>query len=130
MVQLSTFIIEVCLSLTVSILTLLLLKSALQAVLLDLCQGEQRAEFWGRFTQLMLIIGPLLGVLLFIQDASYAEAINTAVFRETLKHALMGGFFTLCGVAFIIWRTIPATDITSQSTSAKHLSPANNKARS
>ena len=113
MIEPSTFIIELSLSLTVSILTLFLLKGALQAVLTDLCQGEQRAEFWIRFTQLMLIIGPLLGVLLFTPDGSHNKAIDTALFRETLRHALMGGLITLCGIGIIIWRTIQANLPTS-----------------
>ncbi len=109
MINTSTFLIEISLSVSLSILTLLLLKDALFGVLTDLCQGEQRARFWARFTQLMLIIGPLLGVLIFTPAGNNLETINTAIFRETLKHAVMGAFVALCTVGFVIWRTIPAS---------------------
>ncbi len=110
MIDPSTFIIEISLSASVSVLALLLLKDALFGLLTDLCRGEQRARFWSRFTQLMLIIGPLLGVLILTPDRNASEAVNTAVFRETLKHAVMGAFAALCAVGFVIWRTIPASD--------------------
>jgi len=110
MIELNIFLSEISLSLTVSILALFLLKGALQEVLADLCRGVQRALFWTRFTQLMLIIGPLLGTLLFTPIDSCTDAFNIATFRETLRHALVGGFITLSGVGMVIWKTIPKND--------------------
>ncbi len=104
---LTIFLTEIFLSLTASIFALFLLKSALQTVLTDLCQGTHRGEFWTRFTQLMLIVGPLLGTLLFTPSGGFTDSFNVATFREVLRHALMGVFVTLCGVGMVIWNTIP-----------------------
>ena len=107
MIELNIFLSEISLSLAVSILALFLLKGALREVLADLCRGTQRALFWTRFTQLMLIIGPLLGTLLFTPIDGCTDTFNVTTFRETLRHALIGGFITLCGVAMVIWKSIP-----------------------
>ena len=109
MMEINIFLIEISLSLTVSVLALLLLKGTLHTVLIDLCRGIQRAEFWTRFTQLMLIIGPLLGTLFFTTGDGYTEAFNVGIFREILRYALMGGFITLCGIGIVIWKSIPGT---------------------
>ncbi len=110
MIELNIFLSEISLSLAVSILALFLLRGALRDVLTDLCRGIQRAEFWTRFTQLMLIIGPLLGTLLFTPISGCTESFDITTFRETLRHALVGGFITLCGVGMVIWKTIPKND--------------------
>lgn len=107
MLELYIFLTEISLSLTASILALLLLKGALHTVLTDLCRGIRRAEFWTRFTQLMLIIGPLLYTLLFTPDMGYEGSFTVAAFRETLSHVLTGLVITLSSLGIVIWRTIP-----------------------
>jgi hypothetical protein len=100
------FLTEILLSLLVSMLALVVLRQALQAILTDLCQGAQRAEFWTRFTLLMLIIGPLLGTFLFSPAPGYQEGFGIADFRQILRHVLLGVFFTLSGIGFVIWKTV------------------------
>ncbi len=101
-----SFLIEVCLSLTVSIFALWILKGALQNILTDLCREAHRAEFWTRFTLLMLIIGPLLGTFLLSPDSSYSGNPGADHLREILRHVLMGVFATLSGIGFVIWSSI------------------------
>jgi MFS family permease len=106
MATMAHFLVEILLSLTVSILALAVLRPALQTILTDLCQGTHRAEFWTRFTLLMLIIGPLLGTFLFSPAPGFQEGFWIAGFREVLSHVLMGVFATLGGIGLVIWKTI------------------------
>ncbi|MCP4993535.1 MAG: hypothetical protein GY934_07095, partial [Gammaproteobacteria bacterium] len=76
-------------------------------------QSTQRAEFWTSFTKFMLIIGPLLSTLLFRPSSGYPDFYSVIIFRETLRHALMGGFITLSGMGFVIWKTIPRRNTTT-----------------
>lgn len=113
------FLVEVCLSLTVSIFALIVLKGALQNILTDLCQGKHRAEFWTRFTLVMLVIGPLLGTVLF--DNSLAGDISVTDFREVLRNVLLGAFATLSGIGFVIWSYIPRRDSNRRPTFADRM---------
>ncbi len=125
MISLYIFLSEICLSLTTSLFTLLLLRGSLHGVLTDLCQSTQRAEFWTSFTKLMLIIGPLLSTLLFRPSSGYPDYYSVIIFRETLRHALMGGFITLSGMGFVIWKTIPRRNTTTHQ-ETNNLQPASN----
>jgi MFS family permease len=102
----NNFLAEILLSLTISILALAVLRPALQTILADLRQGAHRAEFWVRFTLLMLIIGPLLGTFLLSPTQGYQEGFGIADFREILRHVLLGVFATLCSVGYVVWKSI------------------------
>ncbi len=110
------FLIEVSLSLTVSIFALVVLKEALQNILTDLCEESHRAEFWTRFTLLMLIIGPLLGTFLLSPYNSNFGNLEANHLREILRHVLTGVFATLSGIGFIIWSSIRNRVISSRPT--------------
>ena len=81
------FLIQVTLSLGTSLIVIALLKAQLRDVLTEICGTATRAAFWISFTQLMLVIGPLLLVILFTDlkpgvSAYPAEEIKDAVFRS------------------------------------------------
>lgn len=81
------FLIQVTLSLSTSLIVIALLKAQLRNVLTEICGTATRAAFWISFTQLMLVIGPLLLVILFTDlrpgvSAYPAEEIKDAVFRS------------------------------------------------
>jgi hypothetical protein len=81
------FLIQVTLSLGSSLLVIALLKTQLRDVLTEVCGTATRAAFWMSFTQLMLVIGPLLLVILFGDlkpgvSAYPAEEIKDGVFRS------------------------------------------------
>ena len=103
---LTIFIIEVSLCLGISLLLIYLLKPVLRQVLIETCGTNTRAEFWVMFTQLMLIISPLLIVIYFAPTTdsvpiNAAEAIQDALFRS-----LLGDFIALSMIGQIIWRSI------------------------
>jgi len=57
--SLTAYLLSLTVTLLVAVLLTLLLKTALQKVLLDLCGTTERAAFWTRFSMIMLIATPM-----------------------------------------------------------------------
>jgi len=126
---LALFMIEVLLCLGISISLIYLLKPVLSEVLVDICGTKSRAEFWVMFTQLMLIISPLLIVIYFAPTQDVLH-INTAeAMKDTLFRSLLGDFIALVIIGQIIWKSIkilPAqqeNEAVSQTDSAEQAAP-------
>ncbi len=103
---LSIFIIEVSLCLGISLLLIYLLKPVLRQVLIETCGTNTRAEFWVMFTQLMLIISPLL-IVIYFAPTTDSVPINVAeAIQDTLFRSLLGDFIALSMIGQIIWRSI------------------------
>ena len=125
------FITELSLASAISLFAIALLRTVLPAILVDLCGNKNRALFWNRFTQLMLLIGPLLSALLLSYQDQNSSTLDARFLRDTLRHALTGLFFSLFAVGAIIWKTIPTAnaltidlDATTNSSREKHQLPA------
>ncbi len=104
--SLTLFMTEVLLCFAISISLIYLLKPMLRDVLVDICGTRTRADFWVMFTQIMLIISPLLIVIYFAptQDAVH---INTAeAMKDTLFRSLLGDFIALAMIGQVIWKAI------------------------
>jgi hypothetical protein len=59
------FFIEIFIAVLLSVSAVVSLKRPLAHLLSELCGTTQRAEFWARYTNIMLFITPLLGVITF-----------------------------------------------------------------
>lgn len=119
------FLIQVTLSLSTSLVVIALLKTQLRDVLVEICGTATRAAFWISFTQLMLVIGPLLLVILFTDlrpgvSAYPAEEIKDAVFRS-----LFAIFIAIALIGRVIRKSVV---IPSASTSILPAEPASLKA--
>jgi len=100
------FLIEVLLCFAISVSLIVLLKPVLRAMLVEICGTETRAAFWVMFTQLMLIISPLLLVIYFAPTQD-ALAVNVAeALKDTLFRSLLGGFIALAMIGTVIWKSI------------------------
>ena len=100
------FLIEVLLCFAISVSLIYLLKPVLCDMLIDICGTETRAAFWVMFTQLMLIISPLLLVIYFAPTQDVL-AINTAeALKDTLFRTLLGDFVALATIGVVIWKSI------------------------
>jgi len=100
------FMIEVVLCFGISISLIYLLKPVLFEILVDICGTKARAEFWVMFTQLMLIISPLL-IVIYFAPAQDALHINTAdAMKDTLFRCLLGDFIALVIIGQVIWKSI------------------------
>ena len=87
-------------------LLIYLLKPLLRQVLIETCGTNTRAEFWVMFTQLMLIISPLL-IVIYFAPTTDSVPINVAeAIQDTLFRSLLGDFIALAMIGQVIWRSI------------------------
>ena len=99
-------VVEIMLCLGISLALIWLIKPLLRDVLIETCGTQKRAEFWVMFTQLMLVISPLLLVIFFIPTDA-ATTINLAeALKDTLFRTLLGDFIALASIGQVIWKSI------------------------
>lgn len=103
---LSLFTIEISLCFGISAAVILLIKPLLRDVLIETCGTEKRAEFWVMFTQLMLIISPLLIVIYFAPTETSATTNIAEAMKDTLFRSLLGDFMALAMIGHVIWKSI------------------------
>lgn len=115
---LTLVVVEIVLCLGISMALIMLIKPLLRDVLIETCGTQKRAEFWVMFTQLMLVISPLLLVIYFIPTGASA-AVNVAeALKDTLFRTLLGDFIALASIGQVIWKTI-------QNPSVENSTPSN-----
>lgn len=100
------FLIEVFVSLLPSFLIVIFWSKSLRLILLDLCGTEQRAEFWLVYSNLMLLITPLLFVFMF-GLSSKSEEVDFMFLKYAFGCALFGDFFSMLAVGWQISKFIP-----------------------
>jgi hypothetical protein len=96
-----SFSIEFGLTILACVLLTSYLRPHLKRVLVDLCKTEERAQFWGAFSNILLIGLPLVITLGFRPEARTFEA---AVFEIAgrLSGNLAGYLFGLVGIGIIV----------------------------
>ena len=115
---LTLVVVEIMLCLGISLALIILIKQLLRDVLIETCGTQKRAEFWVMFTQLMLVISPLLLVIYFIPTGG-STAVNVAeALKDTLFRTLLGDFIALASIGQVIWKTI-------QNPSVENSTPSN-----
>lgn len=109
--ELSIFAVQLVIALSMSVFVLSLIKPNLKDVLKDTCGTEHSAEFWVRFTQLMMIIAPLVIVIFFsgLQSSELMLTQPAYVLKQTLLQVLVGELIGLALVGRIIYRAINTT---------------------
>jgi hypothetical protein len=101
--EILTFFIEIFIALLLSVSAVVSLKRPLAHLLSELCGTTQRAEFWARYTNIMLFITPLLGVIMFGRNMPSPE-INFIFLKESFRSALFGLFIALVIIGFQLVR--------------------------
>lgn len=105
--SLTLFMLEIALCLGISLVLILLLSRLLRDVLTDMCGTTNRARFWVVFTQLMLVISPLLLVIFFASGhRSVLIELQSALFR-----ILLGDFIALCAIGRVIWKSVSFSSV-------------------
>jgi hypothetical protein len=99
-------LIEILLCLGMSLLLISLLKPLLRDILIETCGTPKRAEFWLMFTQLMLLISPLLLVVFFIPTDPLTNINIAKAIKETLFRILLGDFIALAAIGRVIAKSI------------------------
>lgn len=100
------FLSEIGLSLVISAYLIFWFTPLLRDVLIETCGRQNRADFWVRYTQFMLVISPLL-IVVFLSKAPGSPEPNIVMqIQDTLFHILMGIFIALAAIGKVIWKAI------------------------
>jgi hypothetical protein len=97
--DLFAFLVQIAIGAVVSAAAIVSLNSRLSAVLTEICGTRERANFWARYTNVMLFLSPLLGVVLFT-NSMYSQQIDFLLFKSAFKSALFGLFVALVVIGF------------------------------
>ena len=106
MSQITLFMIEITLSLTISGFVIYALSSALYQLILELCGTEARAKFWIAYLNVMLVITPLLTVF-FFGKSGMVTAVSYLFLKNALSCILFGMFASLAAIGYQIMQAIP-----------------------
>ena len=99
------FFAEIVVSLAVSALILLRLQRLLRRIGAEACeQGGGATEFWLAYTQLMMIIAPVLMVAWFSHAGQNAAPVEQV--KHSLGVVLSGQFLGLALVGRAVWKSI------------------------
>lgn len=96
-----SFVIEVVLTLSTSILLVRYLRPFLRKILLELCGTEDRAQFWTAFSTILLIGMPILLALKYSPEAGNSEELFFEIAGK-LSGNLAGLLVSLIGIGFLV----------------------------
>lgn len=96
-----SFVIQVALTLTISVLLVRYLRPFLRKILTDLCGTEDRAQFWAAFSNILLVGVPVIFALNYRPEARDAEDLFFEVATK-LSGNLGGLLAALIGIGFIV----------------------------
>lgn len=106
MTEIYLFVIEILIGVGISTSVILALKQPLKDVLTDICGTEVRAKFWVMYTNLMLMITPLLSSIIFGKSHRVAEA-TFSFYKTAFGSVLFGMFLSLVIIGWQITKTLP-----------------------
>ena len=99
------FFAEVLVCLAFSVFILLRLQRLLRRIGLEACeQGGGATEFWIAYTQLMMIVAPMLLVAWFSRAGAHFLVVEQL--KSSLFIVLLGQFIGLALVGRAVWKTI------------------------
>lgn len=90
--EIHLFVIEMLIGLGISTFVIFSLKQPLKDVLTDICGTEVRAKFWVMYTNIMLMITPLLSSIIFGKSNRVAEA-SFSFYKTAFGSVLFGVFY-------------------------------------
>jgi hypothetical protein len=101
----ATFGAEVALCVCVSLLILQRLQRLLRRIGSEVCErGGASTEFWIAYTQLMMIVAPVLLVAYFSRAGQHYSVVEQL--KSSLSLILWGQFLGLVLVGRAVWKTI------------------------
>ena len=106
MSTLSVVILQILICLSISLTLVWLIKPLLRDVLIETCGTQKRADFWLMFSQIMLVIAPLLIVVYFIPTSATSTINLASELKGTLFQSLLGNFIALASIGHVMWKSI------------------------
>ncbi len=108
------FALEVGACLAMSAIILVRLQRLLRRIGAEVCErGGATTEFWIAYTQLMMVVAPLLLVAFFSRAGAYYLPVQQL--QSSLFWILLGQFAGLVLVGRAVWKTINPTPATAPS---------------
>ena len=104
--ELYLFVIEIIISLFVSACVIYIINKSFRNVLIDLCGTEVRAQFWVVYSNLMLVIAPLLTTIIFGKSHQVLEA-SFSFYKTAFGSVLFGVFVSLVIIGLQITKSLP-----------------------
>jgi len=102
----SAFLLDVALTAFLSLGIVAYIKKHLRILLIELCGTTERASFWLAFSNVALILVPLIFALDYKPEFGPNETVIFEMATQ-LKYALIGFVITLGLLALILFRFIP-----------------------
>ncbi len=81
-------------------------KAPLRSLLIELCGTRERASFWLAFSNVALVLIPLIFVLDYKPELGPGKSLIFEMATQ-LKYALIGFVIALSGLALVMLRFIP-----------------------
>ena len=100
----TVFFAEVAASLVISSLILARLQHLLRGIGNECEQGGGATEFWVAYTQLMMLVAPVLLIAWFSQAGTYHTVVATL--KGSFGVVLTGQFIGLALVGHAVWKTL------------------------
>ena len=98
------FLVGIGITLSMSLTTVIYLMNPLRKILTELCGTRERADFWLAFSNVALILTPLIFAASFPPDLRGNPVIEIAT---QLKWAFIGLLTAMILIGFVISRFIP-----------------------
>ena len=104
----TVFFSEIAASVVISTFILVRLQHLLRDIGSECEQGGGATEFWVAYTQIMMLVAPVLLIAWFSQAGSYGTPV--AQLKASLGVVLSGQFIGLALVGRAVWKTlVPST---------------------
>ena len=119
------FLAEVAASVAISMLVLVRLQHLLRRLGNEACaQGGGATEFWVAYTQIMMLVAPVLLIAYFSQAGAYGTSV--AQMKASFGVVLTGQFIGLALVGRAVWKLIvrPASEAAAAPAVVSGLAPA------
>jgi len=102
----ASFLTGIGVTLAVTLGVVVYLRPHLQTILVDLCGTRERANFWAAFSNVILVLAPLIGAMLHRPGSGDGVTTFFAI-NSQLKSALIGLVIAVAVLGLVISRFIP-----------------------
>jgi hypothetical protein len=111
------FLVDLALTVLLSFGIILYLKTRLRALVIELCGSRERGGFWLAFSNISLLLVPLIFAL-DVRLAGGADANIVLTMASQIKVALLGQLLTLIALALTLFSFIPRSKAAAVSSNA------------
>jgi uncharacterized membrane protein YhaH (DUF805 family) len=102
------FVTDVSLAVVISMGIVAYVKGQLRSLLVELCGTAERASFWLAFSNVTLVLVPLIFALDYKPEFGPDKTLIFEMATQ-LKYAMIGFVIALCALALVMLRFIPRT---------------------